>query len=53
MALFNHRNFVTPDDIKAATKGVLPHRIITYNRSNESTQDIVDSILNSVPVPTG
>jgi MoxR-like ATPase len=53
MALLNHRNFVTPDDIKAIARGVLAHRIITSERSSEFTHNIVDSILNSVAVPVG
>jgi MoxR-like ATPase len=51
MALLNHREFVTPDDIKAVAKGVLSHRMITHERSSELTQSIVDSILSSVPIP--
>ncbi|MBN1219598.1 MAG: MoxR family ATPase [Anaerolineae bacterium] len=53
MALLNRRNFVTPDDIKAVAKGVLSHRMITHERSSELNHAIVDSILNSVPVPVG
>jgi MoxR-like ATPase len=51
MALLNHRSFVTPDDIKAVAKAVLTHRLITHERSNESAQAIVNSILTSVPIP--
>lgn len=51
MALLNHRDFVTPDDIKAVAKGVLSHRIITHERSTALTQRVVESILNSTPVP--
>jgi MoxR-like ATPase len=53
MALLNHRDFVTPDDIKAVAKGVLSHRMITHERSSELTQSIVDAILKTVPVPVG
>ncbi len=53
MALLNHRDFVTPDDVKAVAKGVLAHRIITYERSAELTQQVVTAILDSVPVPLG
>jgi MoxR-like ATPase len=53
MALLNHRDFVTPDDIKAVAPGVLTHRIITHDRSVEFRQRVVDSILKSVPVPLG
>jgi MoxR-like ATPase len=51
MALLNHRNFVTPDDIKTVAKAVLGHRLITPERSTELAHRIVDSVLNSVPVP--
>jgi MoxR-like ATPase len=53
MALLNHRDFVTPDDIKAVAMGVLAHRIITHDRSSELTQQIVASLLTSVPIPLG
>ncbi len=53
MALLNHRDFVTPDDIKAVATGVLVHRIITHERSHDITQRIVDSILQAIPVPVG
>jgi len=53
MALLNHRDFVTPDDIKAVAKGVLAHRIITHERSSTSNQMLVDTILSTVPVPLG
>jgi MoxR-like ATPase len=53
MALLNHRDFVTPDDIKAVAIAVLAHRIITHDRSSELTQQIVASLLNSVPIPLG
>jgi MoxR-like ATPase len=53
MALLNHRDFVTPDDIKAVAPGVLIHRLITHERSGELRQNIVASILKSVSVPLG
>ena len=53
MALLNHRNFVTPDDIKTVAPGVLAHRIITQERSNELAQTVIASILSSVAVPLG
>lgn len=53
MALLNHRDFVTPDDVKAVAAGVLAHRLITHERSGELTQHIINSILNTVPVPLG
>jgi len=53
MALLNHRDFVTPDDIKAVAKGVLAHRIITHERSSQLSREIIETTLNSVPVPLG
>jgi len=53
MALLNHRDFVTPDDVKAVAPGVLSHRIITHQRSSELAQSIVRSVLSSAPVPLG
>jgi MoxR-like ATPase len=51
MALLNHRHFVTPDDIKAVAKAVLSHRLIAQERSGELAHQIVDSVLQSVPIP--
>lgn len=51
MALLNHRDFVTPDDIKTVARAVLGHRLITHERSTELAHSIVDAVLNSVPVP--
>jgi MoxR-like ATPase len=53
MALLNHRDFVTPDDIKAVAPRVLTHRLITHERSTELRQNVVASILKSVPIPLG
>ena len=53
MALLNHRDFVTPDDIKAVACGVLAHRLITHERSTELAQTIVDAILKAIPIPLG
>jgi MoxR-like ATPase len=51
IALLNHRDFVTPDDIKTVAKAVLSHRLITHERSTELAHSIVDTVLTSVPVP--
>ena len=51
MALLNQRDFVTPDDVKTVAGGVLTHRMITHDRSGELAQSIVDTILDTVPVP--
>lgn len=51
MALLNQRNFVTPDDIKTVAKGVLPHRLMTHDPSNEAAEQILCAILASTRVP--
>jgi MoxR-like ATPase len=49
------RDYVVPDDIKALARAVLGHRLV---RSPEATMqgvspdDIVDEIVDAVPVPT-
>jgi MoxR-like ATPase len=53
MALLNHRDFVTPDDIKVVAPSVLTHRLITHERSGDLRHQVVASILKSVPVPLG
>jgi len=53
MALLNRRDFVTPDDVKAVAEGVLTHRLITHDRSNELAHTVISTILNTVPVPVG
>ncbi|GAB4447170.1 MAG: MoxR family ATPase [Anaerolineae bacterium] len=51
MALLNHRDFVTPDDIKAVAPGVLTHRVITHERAADIQQEVIAEILSRVPVP--
>ncbi|MCG3211590.1 MAG: hypothetical protein FOGNACKC_05236 [Anaerolineae bacterium] len=53
MALLNHRDFVTPDDIKTVAPGVLTHRLITHERSSELQHSLIGGILSTVPVPLG
>jgi MoxR-like ATPase len=53
MALLNHRDFVTPDDIKAVAPGVLTHRMITQERSPQARSALVEAILQTVPIPLG
>ncbi len=53
-ALFDGREFVIPEDVKAVAHDVLRHRIIlTYEAESEelSTDDVVEEILGSVDVP--
>ncbi|MCB0194059.1 MAG: MoxR family ATPase [Anaerolineae bacterium] len=51
MALLNHRDFVTPDDIKTVAPGVLTHRMITHEPSRAVKEAVVEVILSTVPVP--
>ncbi len=51
LALIRHRTFVTPDDIKTAALGVMPHRLMTRDRRVESAQVVVDQVLSRVKVP--
>ncbi len=54
MAFIRRRGFVTPEDIKAAGRDVLRHRLIlSYEAEAEelSSDDIITEIFNNVPVP--
>jgi MoxR-like ATPase len=54
-AILQGRDYVIPDDVKAMAKPVWGHRMIpkSMNRIKESmVYDIIDQILNQVPVPT-
>lgn len=53
-ALFEQRNFVTPDDIKSAAHDILRHRLIlTFDAEARgfSTDDIIYNLLETVNVP--
>lgn len=53
-ALFNGRNFVLPEDIKAAAPCVLRHRLVlSYEAAadNVSSDDIIAKILDLMPLP--
>lgn len=53
-AFVRHRGFVTPQDVKDLAHDILRHRILlSYEAEAEniSTDDIIDRILNKVPVP--
>ena len=48
------RTFVTPDDVKALARVVLPHRLVTTPESRMrgvGPSDIVTEIIDGVPVP--
>ncbi len=53
-ALMGGREFVTPDDVQFFVKGALNHRIILdveYSLEGVTTDEIVDEIVEEVPVP--
>ena len=53
-AFMQKRGFVVPDDVRAICKDVMRHRIgITYEAEaeNANTESIIDTILQTVPVP--
>lgn len=53
-ALLNGRDFTTPQDVKDVAHDILRHRLaITYRAEAESlsSDDLLDKILNHVPVP--
>ncbi|MGP1521382.1 MAG: AAA family ATPase [Treponema sp.] len=54
IAIFNGRNYVIPDDIKRLSFPVLRHRLkLSYEAiaDNVSADDVIKSILNTVPQP--
>ncbi|WP_442780668.1 AAA family ATPase [Deinococcus sp. SL84] len=54
LAYLAGRDFVTPDDVKAAARGVLPHRLllnIEARMADISAASLVEEILGTVPVP--
>ncbi len=54
-AVFDGRDFVLPDDVKAVAVPVLAHRIISRSqgtiRLTESNANIIEYIIDAVPVP--
>jgi MoxR-like ATPase len=53
-ALFEGREYVVPEDVKAIARPVLRHRIVlSYEAEAEemTTDDVVDYLLSAVPVP--
>lgn len=54
IAFINDRNYVIPDDVKEVAASVLAHRIILSSKGKtkyKSSADLVNQILNTVPVP--
>jgi MoxR-like ATPase len=55
VAATNQRGFVTPDDVHAVLKYVLPHRMILRPEAelqDKTAEGLLDQVLASVPVPT-
>ncbi|MCI8387720.1 MAG: MoxR family ATPase [Clostridiales bacterium] len=54
-AAVSGRDFVLPDDVKSVAAPVLAHRIITASQSSlritEASENIIDYIVDSIPVP--
>ena len=50
-AAFEDRSYLVPEDVKRVAPLVLPHRIAIRNISGVSRADIVQEILETVPVP--
>ncbi len=51
-AYFNGRDYVIPEDVKELALYTIPHRVILKEEyENISSEEIVKSILDSVPVP--
>jgi MoxR-like ATPase len=54
MAFLSGRDFVVPQDVKAVAMDVLRHRVaVTYEAEAEniSAENVVETILNTLPVP--
>lgn len=53
-ALFEGRDFVLPEDVKAVAKSVLRHRIVLSYEANAdgiTSDDLIERILNFIPLP--
>jgi MoxR-like ATPase len=51
MALLAGRDFVTPDDVKAAAPAAMAHRMLTRQRGLASAQQVIAELLRVLPVP--
>jgi len=51
MALLAGRDFVTPDDVKAAAPAAMAHRMLARQRGLLAAQQVIAELLLSVPVP--
>ena len=55
-AFMEDRDFVIPEDVLAVAQSVLAHRLILSPEAlmeNKTASEIIDSIKNRVPIPTG
>ena len=55
LAAISGRDYVIPDDVKTLTQHVLSHRLIMKpeaTMAQRSAADVLDELLNSVPIPT-
>ncbi len=53
LALLAGRDFVTPDDVKAAAPPAMAHRLLTRSRKLAAGQAVVAEVLAEVGVPVG
>jgi MoxR-like ATPase len=51
LTLIRGRDFATPDEIKAAARAVMPHRVLSRDRRTETAREIIDDLLATTPVP--
>jgi MoxR-like ATPase len=51
LALLDGRDFVTPDDVKAAAPAAMAHRMLTRQRGLAAAQQVIAELLLKVPVP--
>ncbi|MCD1294885.1 magnesium chelatase [Methanocella sp. CWC-04] len=55
LAAMDGRHYVIPDDVKVLAPKVLNHRLILkpeYELENVTSTDVIEELLNTVPVPT-
>ena len=49
-ALFNGREYVTPDDVKTVAAPTLTHRVVTDDHSQQTAQQLVASALETIAI---
>ena len=50
-AAFAGRGFVVPEDVKAVSMPVLTHRLVLRNGHQTTAMEVVDEVLDTLPVP--